>query len=176
MVVANQKLYVNRAEAFIALNTRKDDFEYLQDVTPLDDVVAFMEDATCKLVRVAEKVFVGKIIQHLHVVPKNGDYRYYTIVYQDQESGNAFAKRFQLGGMTREKVYNLAASEGSKLVFFDETKNLESMPKAVTVYLSGRCSARVKEFIFDLAELTVGARGNKGVTVTQYPIRDVKRA
>ena len=176
VVTANQKLYVNKTEGFIALNTRKDDFEFVQDVTPLDDVVAFMADATCKLVRVADKVFVGKNIEHLHVVPKDGDDRFYTIVYQDKESGKAFAKRFQLGGMTREKVYNLAASEGSKLVFFDETKNPESLPKALTIYLSGRCSARVKEFVFDLSELTVGGRGNKGVTVTQYPIRDVKRA
>ena len=176
VVTANQKLYVNKTEGFIALNTRKDDFEFVQDVTPLDDVVAFMQDATCKLVRVADKVFVGKNIEHLHVVPKDGDDRFYTIVYQDKESGKAFAKRFQLGGMTREKVYNLAASEGSKLVFFDETKNPESLPKALTIYLSGRCTARVKEFIFDLSELTVGGRGNKGVTVTQYPIRDVKRA
>ncbi len=176
VVTANQKLHVNKTEGFIALNTRKDDFEFVQDVTPLDDVVAFMQDATCKLVRVAEKVFVGKNIEHLHVVPKDGDDRFYTIVYQDKESGKSFAKRFQLGGMTREKVYNLAASEGSKLVFFDETKNPESLPKALTIYLSGRCSARVKEFVFDLSELAVGGRGNKGVTVTQYPIRDVKRA
>ena len=154
----------------------KDDFEFVQDCTPLDDVVAFMPDATCKMVKVAEKVFVGKNIEHLHVVPKNGDDRFYTLIYQDKESGKAFAKRFQLGGMTREKVYNLAASEGSKLVFLDETKNQESMPKTVTIYLSGRCSARVKDFLFDLSELTLGARGNKGVTVTQYPIRDVKRA
>ncbi len=177
VVTANQKLYVQRAEGFIALNVRnKDDFEFVQDCTPLDDVVAFMPDATCKMVKVAEKVFVGKNIEHLHVVPKNGDDRFYTLIYQDKESGKAFAKRFQLGGMTREKVYNLAASEGSKLVFLDETKNQESMPKTVTIYLSGRCSARVKDFLFDLSELTLGARGNKGVTVTQYPIRDVKRA
>ncbi|MBC8011631.1 MAG: DNA topoisomerase, partial [Burkholderiales bacterium] len=176
VVVANQKLHVQRAEGFIALNTRKDDFEYVQDVTPLDDVVAFLGDATVKMVKVAEKVFIGKDIQHLHVVPKDGDDRYYTVIYQDKETGKAFAKRFQLGGMTRDKVYNLAASEGSKLVFFDETKNVESMPKAVTIYLSGRCSARVKDFIFDLSELSIGARGNKGALVTQYPIRDVKRA
>lgn len=176
VLVANQKLYVNKSEGFIALNTRKDDFEFVQDVTPIDDVVAFLADATCKLVRVADKVFVGKNIEHLHVVPKDGDDRYYTVVYQDKKTGKAFAKRFQLGGMTREKVYNLAASEDSKLVFFDETKNIESMPKAVTIYLSGRCSARVKDFLFDLSELSIGARGNKGITVTQYPIRDVKRA
>lgn len=176
VVTANQKLYVQRAEGFIALNTRKEEFEFVQDCTPLDDVVGFMADATCKMVKVSEKAFLGKEIVHLHVVSKDGDDRYYTLIYQDKESGKAFAKRFQLGGMTREKVYNLAASEGSKLMFFDETKNPESMPKAVTVYLSGRCSARVKEFVFDLSELAVGGRGNKGVTVTQYPIRDVKRA
>jgi topoisomerase-4 subunit A len=176
VVTANQKLYVNRAEGFIALNTRKDDFEYVQDCTPLDDVVGFMADATCKLVKVSEKAFLGKDLVHLHVTPRDGDDRYYTLVYQDKESGKAFAKRFQLGGMTREKVYNLAASEGSKLLFFDETKNPESMPAKITVYLSGRCSARVKEFTFDLSELSIGGRGNKGVTVTAYPVRDIRRA
>lgn len=176
VVTANQKLYVNRAEGFIALNTRKDDFEYVQDCTPLDDVVGFMADATCKLVKVSEKAFLGKDLVHLHVTPRDGDDRYYTLVYQDKESGKAFAKRFQLGGMTREKVYNLAASEGSKLLFFDETKNPESMPAKITVYLSGRCSARVKEFSFDLSELSIGGRGNKGVTVTAYPVRDIRRA
>jgi len=174
VVVANQKLYVNREEGFIGLNWRQ--HEFVTECTILDDVVCFMADATCKVVKVADKVFVGKNIQHLHVVPKDGDDRYYTIVYQDKESGKAFAKRFQLGGTTREKVYNLAASEGSKLVFFDETKNVESIPAKIRVQLSGRCSARVKDFEFDLKELTVGSRGAKGVTVTQYPIKEVTRA
>lgn len=174
VVVANQKLYVNREEGFIGLNWRQ--HEFVTECTILDDVVCFMADATCKVVKVADKVFVGKEIRHLHIVPKDGDDRFYTVVYQDKESGKAFAKRFQLGGTTREKVYNLAASEGSKLVFFDETKNKDSMPSKIRVQLSGRCSARVKDFEFDLGELSVGSRGAKGVTVTQYPIRDVTRA
>ena len=174
VVVANQKLYVNREEGFVGLNWRQ--HEFVNECTILDDVVAFMGDATCKVVKVADKVFVGKDIKHLHILPKDGDDRFYTIIYQDKESGKAFAKRFQLGGTTREKVYNLAASEGSKLVFFDETKNQEAMPSKVRIQLSGRCSARVKDFEFDLKELTVGSRGAKGLTVTQYPIRDVTRA
>ena len=174
VVVANQKLYVNREEGFVGLNWRQ--HEFVTECTILDDVVCFMADATCKVVKVADKVFVGKNIQHLHVIPKDGDDRFYTIVYQDKESGKAFAKRFQLGGTTREKVYNLAASEGSKLVFFDETKNQESIPAKIRVQLSGRCSARVKDFEFDLKELTVGSRGAKGLTVTQYPIKEVTRA
>jgi topoisomerase IV subunit A len=174
VVVANQKLYVNRDEGFVGLNWRQ--HEFVTECTILDDVVAFMGDATCKVVKVADKVFVGKDIRHVHILPKDGDDRFYTVIYQDKESGKAFAKRFQLGGTTREKVYNLAASEGSKLVFFDETKNQESMPTKVRVQLSGRCSARVKDFEFDLKELTIGSRGAKGLTVTQYPIRDVTRA
>ena len=174
VVVANQKLYVNREEGFVGLNWRQ--HEFVTECTILDDVVAFMGDATCKVVKVADKVFVGKDIRHVHILPKDGDDRFYTVIYQDKESGKAFAKRFQLGGTTREKVYNLAASEGSKLVFFDETKNQESMPTKVRVQLSGRCSARVKDFEFDLKELTIGSRGAKGITVTQYPIRDVTRA
>lgn len=174
VVSANQKLYVNREEGFVGLNWRQ--HEFITECTILDDVVCFMGDATCKVVKVADKVFVGKDIRHLHVLPKDGDDRFYTIIYQDKESGKAFAKRFQLGGTTREKLYNLAASEGSKLVFFDETKNQESMPTKVRIQLSGRCSARVKDFEFDLKELTVGSRGAKGLTVTQYPIRDVTRA
>lgn len=174
VVSANQKLYVNREEGFVGLNWRQ--HEFVTECTILDDVVAFMGDATCKVVKVADKVFVGKDIRHLHILPKEGDDRFYTIIYQDKESGKAFAKRFQLGGTTREKVYNLAASEGSKLVFFDETKNQESIPTKVRIQLSGRCSARVKDFEFDLKELSVGSRGAKGLTVTQYPIREVTRA
>ncbi len=174
VVSANQRLYVNREEGFIGLNWRQ--HEFVIECTILDEVVCFMGDATCKVVKVADKVFVGKEIQHLHIVPKDGDDRFYTVIYQDKESGKAFAKRFQLGGTTREKVYNLAASEGSKLVFFDETKNPESMPTKVRIQLSGRCSARVKDFEFDLRELTVGNRGAKGITVTQYPIKEVTRA
>ena len=174
VVVANQKLYVNREEGFVGLNWRQ--HEFVTECTILDDVVCFMGDATCKVVKVADKVFVGKDIRHLHVVSKDGDDRFYTVVYQDKESGKAFAKRFQLGGTTREKIYNLAASEGSKLVFFDETKNKDSMPAKIRVQLSGRCSARVKDFEFDLGELTIGSRSAKGLTVTQYPIKEVTRA
>ncbi|HTJ79213.1 MAG TPA: DNA gyrase/topoisomerase IV subunit A [Rariglobus sp.] len=174
VVSANQKLYVNKDDGFIGLNWRQ--HEFVTECTILDDVVAFMGDATCKMVKVADKVFMGKDIRHVHIVPKDGDDRFYTVITQDKESGKAFAKRFQLGGMTREKLYNLAASEGSKLVFFDETKNQESMPTKVRVQLSGRCSARIKDFEFDLSGLTIGSRGAKGLTVTQYPVKDVTRA
>jgi topoisomerase-4 subunit A len=119
---------------------------------------------------------MGREILHVAVVPKEGDRAFYTMIYQDKESGKAFAKKFQLGGVTRDKLYPLAPSEGSRIVFLDVAKTAETTTQKVTVTLSGRCAARVKEFVFDLSELTIGQRGAKGLTVTQWPIRQVRRA
>jgi topoisomerase-4 subunit A len=174
VVSANQRLYVNREEGFIGLNWRQ--HEFLTECTILDDVVCFMADGSMKVARVADKVFMGREILHVAVVPKEGDRAFYTMIYQDKESGKAFAKKFQLGGVTRDKLYPLAPSEGSRIVFLDVAKTAETTTQKVTVTLSGRCAARVKEFVFDLSELTSGPRGATGLTVTQWPIRQVRRA
>ena len=174
VVSANQRLYVNREEGFIGLNWRQHEFR--TECTILDEVVCFMADGSMKVARVADKVFMGREILHVAVVPKEGDRAFYTMIYQDKESGKAFAKKFQLGGVTRDKLYPLAPSEGSRIVFLDVAKTAETTTQKVTVTLSGRCAARVKEFVFDLSELTIGQRGAKGLTVTQWPIRQVRRA
>ena len=174
VVSANQRLYVNREEGFIGLNWRQ--HEFLTECTILDDVVCFMADGTMKVARVADKVFMGREIIHVALVPKEGHGHFYTMIYQDKESGKAFAKKFQIGGVTRDKLYPLVPSEGSRVVFFDAAKAESTTTQKVTVTLSGRCAARVKEFEFDLSDLTIGQRGAKGVTVTQWPIRQVRRA
>jgi len=173
VVSANQRLYVNREEGFIGLNWRQ--HEFITECTILDDVICFMADGTMKVARVADKVFMGRDILHAAIFPKDGDKAFYTMVYQDKESGKAFAKRFQVGGVTRDKQYPLAASEGSRVVYLDVAKTEADMPKKVEVALSGRSSARVKEFEFDLSALTVGSRSAKGVTVTKYPVKAVRK-
>lgn len=174
VVSANQRLYVNREEGFIGLNWRQ--HEFVTECTILDDVICFMADGSMKVARVADKVFMGREILHIAILPKEGDKAFYTMIYQDKASGKAFAKRFQVGGVTREKLYPLASSEGSKVVYLDVAKTEAGMPKKVEIILSGRCSARIKEFEFDLSELTVGSRSAKGLTVTQWPVRQVKKA
>jgi topoisomerase IV subunit A len=174
VVSANQRLYVNREEGFIGLNWRQ--HEFVTECTILDDVVCFMADGTLKVARVADKVFMGREILHVALLPKEGEGEVYTMIYQDKESGKAFAKKFRLGGVTREKLYALTPSEGSRVVFFDAAKSPETTTRKVTVTLSGRCAARIKEFEHDLSGLAVGQRGAKGLTVTQWPIRMVRRA
>ncbi|RME68157.1 MAG: DNA gyrase/topoisomerase IV subunit A [Verrucomicrobia bacterium] len=174
VVTANQRLYVNRKEGFIGLNWRN--HEFVTECSVLDDVICFTASGTMKVARVADKVFMGRDIIHVALFRRDDDPWFYTMIYQDKKTGKAFAKRFQVGGVTREKLYQLTASEGSKVVFFDATKNESSMPSKVRIQLSGRCKARVKDFEFDLSELRISSRGAKGVTVTKYPIRKVTRA
>ncbi|HEY1765820.1 MAG TPA: DNA gyrase/topoisomerase IV subunit A, partial [Opitutaceae bacterium] len=114
VVSANQRLYVNRGEGFIGLNWRQ--HEYVQDCTILDSVICFMADGSMKVSKVADKVFMGLNIIRCAVFPKGGDTAYYTMVYQDGATGKAYAKKFQIGGVTRDKLYPLAKSEGSKVV------------------------------------------------------------
>jgi topoisomerase-4 subunit A len=98
------------------------------------------------------------------------------MVYQDKESGKAFAKRFQIGGLSRDKLYPLVKSEGSKVVYLEVSKTEKQMPKKLMIFLDGRSHARIREFEFDLTSVPVSSRSAKGLTVTKWPIKDVKRA
>ncbi|ACB73394.1 DNA gyrase/topoisomerase IV subunit A [Opitutus terrae] len=174
VVSANQRLYVNREDGFIGLNWRQ--HEYVQDCTILDSVVCLMRDGSLKVSKVAEKVFMGRDIIHCAVFPKDGDPNFYTMVYQDKESGKAFAKRFQIGGLSRDKLYSLVKSEGSRVVYLEISKTEKEMPKKLRIFIDGRSGARVREFDFELDRVPVSSRSAKGLTVTKWPVKDVKRA
>jgi topoisomerase-4 subunit A len=174
VVSANQRLYVNREDGFIGLNWRQ--HEYLQDCTILDSVLCIMRDGSLKVAKVGDKVFMGRDIIHCAIFPKEGDPNFYTMVYQDKESGKAFAKRFQIGGLSRDKLYPLLKSEGSKVIYLDVSKTEKEMPKKLQVFIDGRSGARVRELEFDLTNIPVSSRSAKGLTVTKWPVKDVKRA
>jgi topoisomerase-4 subunit A len=173
VVSANQRLYVNRSEGFIGLNWRQ--HEFVQECTILDSVLCFMADGSMKVSKVADKVFMGLGILHCTVFPKDGDTSFYTMVYQDGANGKAYAKRFQIGGVTRDKLYMLVKSDGSRVVYLDVSPTEKAMPVKVHVSLDGRSNARVREFDFDIGEVAISGRSAKGVTVTRWAVKDVKR-
>ncbi|MBI4621918.1 MAG: DNA gyrase/topoisomerase IV subunit A [Verrucomicrobia bacterium] len=173
VVSANQRLYVNREDGFIGLNWRQ--HEFVQECTILDSVLCIMRDGSLKVAKVGEKVFMGREIVHCAVFPKDGDTAYYTMVYQDKASGKAFAKKFQIGGLSRDKLYPLVKSEGSHVVYFEVSRTEKEMPAKLQVSLDGRSRARVREFEFDLGRVPVSSRSAKGLTVTRWPVKDAKR-
>jgi topoisomerase-4 subunit A len=172
VVSANQRLYVNREDGFIGLNWRQ--HEFVHECTILDSALCIMRDGSLKVSKVADKVFMGREIIHCAVFPKDGDTAFYTMVYQDKESGKAFAKRFQIGGLSRDKIYPLVKSDGSRVVYLDVAKNEKEMPKKLKIFIDGRSGARVREFEFDMSDVPVSSRSSKGLTVTKWPVKEVK--
>jgi topoisomerase IV subunit A len=172
VVTANQRLYVNREDGFIGLNWRQ--HEFVQECTILDSVLTIMGDCSLKVSKVADKIFMGRDIRHVAIWPKEGDTKFYTMVYQDGESGKAFAKKFQIGGLSRDKLYPLAKGEGSKLVWLHVAEKEKDMPRSIHVSIDGRSGARVRELDFDLTGLSVSTRTSKGLTVTKWTVKEVK--
>jgi topoisomerase-4 subunit A len=173
VVSANQRLYVNREDGFIGLNWRQ--HEFVQECTILDSALCLMRDGSLKVAKVGEKVFMGREIIHCAVFPKDGDTNFYTMVYQDKATGKAFAKRFQIGGLSRDKLYPLAKSEGSHVVFLEVSAKEKDMPTKLHISLDGRSRARVREFDFELDRVPLSSRSAKGLTVTKWPVKEVKR-
>ncbi|MSU53532.1 MAG: DNA topoisomerase [Opitutia bacterium] len=173
VVSVNQRLYVNREEGFIGLNWRQ--HEFVQECSVLDSALCLMGDGSLKVTKVADKVFMGRNIVHCAVFPTDGDKNFYTMVYQDGASGKSFAKRFQIGGLSRDKLYPLVPSEGSKLLYLDVSLTEKAMPQKLHISLDGRGGARVRELDFDLAAVPVSSRSAKGLTITKWNVKGVKR-
>ncbi len=171
VAIANVKLYVNRAEGFIGTGLKKD--EFVTDCSDLDDVIAFTKGGKMKIVKVADKSFIGKDILHIAIFRKNDERTTYNMIYVDGKSGISYAKRFNVTGVTRDKEYDLGKEDPkSKVHYFSANPNGEA--EVVRVILSPNSTARHKEFDFYFEELEIKNRSSLGNQVTKYPIRNVK--
>lgn len=171
VAIANEKLYVNRADGFIGTGLKKD--EFVTECSDLDDIIVFTRSGKMKVVKVADKVFIGKDIIHVDVFRKGDDRTTYNMIYTDGKTGISFAKRFNVTGVTRDKEYDLTkGSERSKVQYFTANPNGEA--EVVKILLSPSCSARNKELEFYFETLDIKGRNSIGNQVTKYPIRSVK--
>lgn len=171
VAIANIKLYANFADGFIGTGLKKD--ELVTEVSELDDIISFTKGGLMKVVKVADKVFIGKDILHVAVFLKADERTTYNMIYSDGKTGVSYAKRFNVTGVTRDKEYDLTkGSEKSKVHYFSANPNGEA--EVVKVVLSPNCSARNKEFEYYFEELEIKGRGSMGNQVTKYPIKSVK--
>lgn len=171
VAVANTKLYMNAIDGFIGTSIKKDDF--VCECSDLDDIIVFTKDGNMKVVKVADKVFVGKSILHAAVFNKGDERTTYNMAYVDGKNGVTYAKRFNVKGVTRDKDYPLAGKDKkSKVHYFSANPNGEA--EVVTVLLSPSCKARNKSFDYYFEELVIKGRSSKGNTVTKYPVRSVR--
>ncbi|MEY2916965.1 MAG: hypothetical protein RIS73_679 [Bacteroidota bacterium] len=171
VAIANTKLYANFADGFIGTGLKKD--ELVAEVSDLDDIIAFTKGGIMKVVRVSDKVFIGKDILHVAVFQKNDERTTYNMIYVDGKTGVSYAKRFNVSGITRDKEYDLTkGAEKSRVHYF--TANANGEAEVVKIILSPNCSARIKELDFYFEEQEIKGRGSIGNIATKYPIKSVK--
>lgn len=171
VVIANTKLYMDRSGGFIGTGLKKD--EFLFDCSDLDDIIVFTKRGIMKVIKVSDKAFVGKDILHAAVFLKNDERTTYNMIYADGKTGVSFAKRFNVTGITRDKVYDLTKGDDkSKVHYFTVNPNGEA--EVVKITLSPSSSARIKELDFYFEELAIKGRSSMGNQVTKYTIRSVK--
>jgi topoisomerase IV subunit A len=171
VAAANQKLYINRVEGFIGYGLKKD--EFICECSDLDDIIAIRKDGICVVKKIGEKVFVGKDILHAGVFKKNDDRMVFNLIYLDGDSGNSMVKRFQVGGIIRDKEYDLTkGTKGSKVHYLTANPNGEA--EVVTISLSSAAKARTKVFDFDFSTLDIKGRSSLGNILTKYSVRKVQ--
>jgi topoisomerase IV subunit A len=167
VIVANEKLYIDREEGFIGTGLKKN--EYLFDCSEIDDIIVFRRDGTYFVTKVSEKQFIGKNPLHVAVFEKNDNRTIYNLVYRDGKAGYTYMKRFSVTGVTRDKEYNMTmGTEGSRILYFSANPNGESEVLRITL----KPKPKLKKLLIevDFAELAIKGRQSMGNLVTKNEV------
>ena len=172
VVEANEKLYIDRQEGFVGTGLKKN--EFVCNCSDIDDIIIFYKDGKFKIIRVADKIFVGKNVIHVQVFKKNDKRTIYNVVYQDGKKGTYFIKRFNVTSITRDRDYDLTQGKpGSRVMYFTANPNGEAETIKVTLDPDPN---KKKQNIFlekDFSEILIKGRGAKGNILTKKAIHRI---
>ncbi len=167
VIINNAKLYVNREEGFAGHSMKKD--EFVCECSDMDDIIAFTRDGKFTVTRISDKNYVGKDILHIAIFDKDDHQTVYNMIYQDGARGSYMLKRFTIGGITREKIYDLTkGKEGSRVCYF----TISQEKNAGTIRVQLKPKPKLKNLVLDLNldEMLVKGRGAIGNIITKYPV------
>ncbi|MDR1259451.1 MAG: DNA gyrase/topoisomerase IV subunit A [Tannerellaceae bacterium] len=167
---ANERLYINRAEGFIGMSLKKD--EFVCNCSDMDDVIIFYRNGTYKIVRVSDKMFVGKDIIYINIFTRNDSRTIYNVVYRDGKMGVNFIKRFNITGVNRDKEYVLTkGAEGSRILYFSVNPNGEA--ETIKIILKPKPRQKLLVFEKDFSEVGIKARNAMGNILTKAEIHKI---
>ncbi len=167
---ANEKLYINRDEGFIGTGLKKD--EFVCNCSDIDDVIIFYKDGKYKIVRVSDKLFVGKNILYVNVFKKNDKRTIYNVIYRDGKEGFHYIKRFNVTSMIRDREYDVTqGTAGSRIVYFTANPNGEAEIIKVTL----RPNPRIKKLVFerDFSTIHIKGRQSMGNLLTKFEVHKI---
>ena len=172
VVEANEKLYINRQEGFVGMGLKKD--EYVCNCSDIDDIILFYKDGKYKVIKVADKIFVGKNVMHVQVFKRNDKRTTYNAVYRDGKKGFYYIKRFNVTSITRDKEYDLTmGTPGSRVIYFTANPNGEAELIKVTLDID---PTKKKQNIFlekDFSEVLIKGRASRGNLLTKKSVHRI---
>ncbi len=174
VVEANEKLYINRNEGFIGTGLKKD--EFVCNCSDIDDVIIFYKDGKYKVIRVSEKVFVGKNVLWLGVFKKNDKRTIYNVVYRDGKKGPCYIKRFNITGITRDRENDMTlGTPGTKVMYFSANPNGEAEVIKITLDASVQAlNPRASIFMErSFADIMIKGRASRGNILTKKPVHRI---
>ena len=167
---ANEKLYINRQEGFIGMGLKKD--EFICNCSDIDDVIIFYRNGTYKIVKVADKMFIGKDVLYVNVYKRNDTRTIYNVVYRDGKVGTNYIKRFAVTSAARDKEYDLTrGTEGSRVLYFSANPNGEA--ETVKVILKPKPRQKLLVFEKNFSEIAIKGRGSMGNILTKAEIHKI---
>ena len=178
VVEANEKLYINREEGFIGTSLKKD--EYICNCSDIDDIIIFYKDGTYKVVKVADKIFVGETerskkekrkveIMHVAIFKKSDSRIIYNAVYRDGKAGNYYVKRFNVTSLTRDREYDLTkGTPGSKVIYFTANPNGEA--EVIKIVMKPNPKLKKVFFDYDFSILAIKGRASMGNLLSKNEI------
>lgn len=170
VVEANEKLYINRNDGFIGTALKKD--EFVCNCSDIDDIIIFYRDGKYKVVKVADKIFVGKNVMHVAVFKKNDKRTIYNVVYRDGKAGKFFIKRFFVSSIQRDREYDLTmGTPGSRVAYFTANPNGEAEVIKITLDPAPHLKNIFKEK--DFSEVAIKGRTAKGVVLTRFNVHRI---
>ena len=176
---ANARLYFHKEEGFVGtgLKPEKDEVP-IATCSTLDDLIIFYKDGRYKVVKVQEKLFVGKNVLHISVFKPKDTRTIYNVIYQNGKGGAYYQKRFAVTGVTRDREYNLTQDRpespvpGSKVVWFTANPNGEA--EVVRVLLTPKQRLKVLHIDVDFSKLAIKSRTAQGNLVTRNEVHSFK--
>ena len=172
VAAATETLYLDAKNGFAGTSLKKE--EPLEKCSMLDDVIVFTADGKMKITKVADKFFVGPRPLRVAVFRKDEDL-IYSMIYRDGRDGNVMAKRFTVGGVTRDKEYDLTkGTPGTKILYFKwHSTNEESSAQMLIVHMKSGLRLRNLTRPIHFAEFGIKARGSQGNIVTKHPVEKI---
>ena len=172
VVEANEKLYINRQEGFVGTGLKKD--EFVCNCSDIDDIILFYRDGKYKVIKVADKIFVGKNVIHVQVFKKNDKRTTYNAIYRDGKKGVYYIKRFNVTSITRDKEYDLTiGTPGSRVCYFTANPNGEAEIIKITLDVD---PTKKKQNIFiekDFSEIMIKGRASRGNLLSKKSIHRI---